>query len=350
MKQEPFFIADRLIGFGQKPFIIAEIAQAHDGSLGMAHAYIEAVSGTGADAIKFQTHIASEESTLDEPFRIPFSKQDGSRYEYWKRMEFTAEQWKGLAEHAKQRRLIFLSSPFSVSAVELLHKIGMPAWKVGSGEVFNIELLEAMAANRAPILLSTGMMTYAEIENCVELIKGHRLEFCLLQCTSLYPVSLEKVGLNVLDKLREIFICPVGLSDHSGKIFPGLAALASNIDILEVHVVFDRRMFGPDAPASLSVDDLRFLVNARDAFWVMERNPVDKNEIAAELQGVRGIFTRSIAPRTRLEAGTVLREEMIALKKPGTGIGASELKNVLGRRLKRTVTPERLLQWEDIDV
>src|SRR5262245_646492 len=109
--------------------IIAEIAQAHDGSLGMAYAYIDAVAHAGASAVKFQTHIAAAESTRDEPWRIRFSPQDGSRYEYWKRMEFTEEQWAGLKDHASRQGLLFLSSPFSREAAELLHRIGVPAWK-----------------------------------------------------------------------------------------------------------------------------------------------------------------------------------------------------------------------------
>lgn len=349
MKQSSFSIGNRRIGFGEKPFIIAEIGQAHEGSLGMAHAYIDAVAGAGADAVKFQTHIASEESTLEEPFRVRFSKQDATRYEYWKRMEFTSEQWAGLANHARKRGLIFLSSAFSVAAVELLQEIGMPAWKVGSGEIFNTELLQAMMGNRAPILLSTGMSSYREIESCVELIKKHRLLFALLQCTSQYPVPLEKVGVNVIEELRNKFQCPVGLSDHSGKIFPGLAALGKGVDILEVHVILDRRMFGPDVQASVSVDELQFLVEAREAFWVMETNPVDKDALANELAGMREIFTRSVAPKRMLEAGTILQKDMLVLKKPGTGILEAEIKKIVGRRLKRKVTPDRLLRWEDID-
>src|SRR5918992_3358857 len=122
--------------------IIAEVAQAHDGSLGMAHAFIDAIATTGADAVKFQTHIASAESTPTEPWRIQFSRQDTSRYDYWKRMEFTEAQWSGLKQHADERGLIFLSSPFSIEAVELLERVGVAAWKVASGEVSNRPLFE----------------------------------------------------------------------------------------------------------------------------------------------------------------------------------------------------------------
>jgi N,N'-diacetyllegionaminate synthase len=125
--------------------IIAEVAQAHDGSLGMAHAFIDAAAAAGVDAIKFQTHIAAEESTAAEPWRVKFSKQDATRFDYWKRMEFAPEQWAGLKQHAEEKGLMFLSSAFSHAAVDLLRKLGMPAWKVASGELTNLPLIAHMA-------------------------------------------------------------------------------------------------------------------------------------------------------------------------------------------------------------
>ena len=134
---------DQSLGISLHTTIIAEVAQAHDGSLGMAHAYIDAIANAGADAVKFQTHIASAESTPGEPWRVKFSQQDATRYDYWKRMEFTEEQWQGLKKHADERGLKFLSSPFSVEAVELLTRVGVAAWKVASGEVSNVRCLIA---------------------------------------------------------------------------------------------------------------------------------------------------------------------------------------------------------------
>lgn len=332
-----------------KAFIIAEVAQAHDGSLGTAHAYIDAVAESGADAVKFQTHIASEESTLDEPFRVKFSKQDATRYDYWKRMEFTREQWAGLAGHCKERGLVFLSSPFSLKAIEILMEIGMAAWKIGSGEVRTEEFLDAMAVNGSPILLSTGMSDFEEIETMVSRIRKRDIPFALFQCTSKYPVRLDEVGLNVMDELREKFNCPVGLSDHSGTPFPSLAALALGADLIEVHVTFDQRLFGPDIAASITIEDLKLIVEAKNAFHKILDNPVDKNAMAAELEGTKSLFTKSLAPRSPLMKGTILRKEMLMLKKPGTGIPGQELKNIVGRRLRKDVAPERLLKLEDLE-
>jgi len=349
MNSKSFSIGSFRIGANSRTFIIAEVAQAHDGSLGTAHSYIDAVADVGADAIKFQTHIAEEESTLDEPFRVKFSQQDATRYDYWKRMEFTEEQWTGLAKHARERDLIFLSSAFSVKAVEILRNVGMHAWKVGSGEVWSAALLNAMDQNGSPILLSTGMSTYSEIESTVNRIKERGLPFAVFQCTSKYPTSLEEVGLNVIEEIRKRFKCPVGLSDHSGSIFPGLAAMALGVDLLEVHVTFHRRMFGPDVPASVTLDELGLLVEANHAFHTMLRNPVDKDTAAASLSEMRSLFTKSLTPKIPLVAGTILRSDMVSLKKPGTGIPAEELQNLIGRRLTRDVTPDKLLKWDDFE-
>jgi N-acetylneuraminate synthase len=152
-------------------FVIGEVALTHDGSLGLAHAFIDAIAAAGADAVKFQTHIAAAESTPAEPFRVPFSRQDASRYDYWKRMEFTEDQWRGLAAHALERGLVFLSSPFSLEAVDLLQRIGMPLWKIASGETSNALLLDR--ATRAQLLLGTAPIK--AVSNEVDIMAKRKL-------------------------------------------------------------------------------------------------------------------------------------------------------------------------------
>lgn len=333
----------------QKPFIIAEIAQAHDGSLGMAHAFIDAVAGTGVDAIKFQTHIAEEESTLQEPFRIKFSKQDTTRFEYWRRMEFTKQQWFDLADHAKQKGLFFLSSAFSVPAVELLNDLDVPAWKVGSGEFKSFRLLDVMINTGKPIMISTGMSCWEEIDAVVNYLKSRSASFVLFQCTSEYPTPINHVGLNIIDELKTRYACPVGLSDHSGKVFAPLCALARGIDFLEVHVTFDKRMFGPDVSSSITIDELKFLKDARDEFHAMDINPVDKNQLAADLASTRKLFTKSIAPSRHLKKHEIIDETMISEKKPGTGISWEERNKVIGKRLAHDVPVNTLLKWDDFE-
>jgi N-acetylneuraminate synthase len=314
----------------------------------MAHAYIDAAANAGADAIKFQTHIASAESTPGEPWRLKFSLQDATRYDYWKRMQFTEEQWIGLKAHAAERGLQFLSSPFSVDAVELLTRVGVAAWKVASGEVSNTPMFERMTATGLPIILSTGMSPLDEIDAAVQRVKGGRLPLIVLQCTSAYPCPPEKVGLNMIPFFRKRYECNVGLSDHSGTIYAGLAAATLGIELLEVHVTFNREMFGPDMPASLTTAELRQLIEGIRFVEKMKSNPVDKDVIAAEMTPLRDLFTKSVVISADLPAGTVLQEKHLTAKKPGTGIPAARLKELVNRRLKRAVTTDTLLSEDDL--
>ena len=330
--------------------VIGEVAQAHDGSLGMAHAFIDAIANAGADAVKFQTHIAAAESTPGEPWRVKFSRQDATRYDYWKRMEFTAEQWHGLKQHAEDRGLLFLSSPFSPEAVDLLTRLGVKAWKIASGEVSNSPMFEPVAATGLPLLLSTGMSPLSEIDQAVGLIKSRRLPLAVLQCTSAYPCPPEKVGLNMLPLFRERYGCAVGLSDHSGTIFAGLAAATLGIEVLEVHVTFSREMFGPDVAASVTPDELRRLVQGIRFIERMMGHPVDKDLLAEEMAPLRDTFTKSVVARADLPSGSVLREEDLTLKKPGTGIPAARLPELIGARLVRDVKTDELLCETDLEV
>ncbi len=330
-------------------FVIAEVAQAHDGSLGYAHSFIDAVADAGADAVKFQTHIANAESTLDETFRVPLSGQDSTRWAYWRRMEFSLTQWRGLADHAERRGLVFLSSAFSIEAVHLLASIGMPAWKVGSGEAFNWPLIELMLDQGGPILLSTGMSTWDDVAGMLSAIRERGGQACLFQCTTSYPTPLECVGLNVVEEIRDRFTVPVGLSDHSGTPYPALAAMAAGVDLFEAHVTFDRRMYGPDTTSSLTFAELSMICEANRAFATMRANPVDKDKAAATLVGTKALFTKSLSPVHDLAAGTVLTADLLTLKKPGGGFAAEHLADVLGRRLKHSVPANRLLRADDLE-
>ena len=328
--------------------IIAEVGLAHDGSLGLAHAFIDEVARGGADAVKFQTHIAAAESTPAEPFRVTFSRQDATRYDYWKRMEFTEAQWRGLADHAAERGLLFLSSPFSIEAVELLTRVGMPMWKIPSGEVGNRPLLDAVVANGRPVLLSSGMSGLSELDAAVEQVRRAGLALGVMQCTTAYPCPPDRIGLNMLSVFRERYGCFIGLSDHSGTIFPGVAAATLGSDLLEVHVTMSRGMFGPDVPASVTIEELRQLVDGVRFVEQMMANPVDKDAAAAETAPLRAIFTKSIVARHPLAAGTVIGEAHLAFKKPGTGIPAARLGEILGRTLRRAIAADEMIREEDL--
>jgi len=339
-----------LAGLGSgRCLIIGEVALTHDGSLGLAHAFVDAIASAGADAVKFQTHIAAAESTPSEPFRVKFSRQDKTRYDYWKRMEFSEEGWRGLAEHARERGLLFLSSPFSVRAVEMLERIEMPLWKIASGETSNNLLLDRILDTGRPVLLSTGMSPVEEIDGAVARVRARTVDVGVFQCTTAYPCPAEKVGLNMLPFYRERYGCWVGLSDHSATIYPGLAGAATGMDMLEVHVTLSREMFGPDVVASITTAELRQLVDGVRFIERMRAHPIDKNASAQETAPLRKLFTRSLVASSDLPAGTVISREHVAIKKPGTGLAPDRLEEVIGRRLARPVAADQVLAAEDIE-
>lgn len=329
--------------------LIGEVALTHDGSLGLAHAFVDAIANAGADAVKFQAHIAAAESTPAEPFRVKFSRQDATRYDYWRRMEFSEDEWRGLAEHCRDRGVLFIASPFSTQAVDMLHRIGQPVWKIASGETSNTRLLDRVLDTGAPVLLSTGMSPLAEIDAAVARVKARGAPVGVFQCTTAYPCPPEKIGLNLVPFYRERYGCWVGLSDHSATIFPGLAGAAVGMDLLEVHVALSREMFGPDVVASVTTAELKQLAEGLRFIERMRANPLDKDASARETAPLRRLFTRSIVAAEALPAGTVLAEEHLAIKKPGTGLPPDRLADVLGRRLARAVAADQLLAAEDIE-
>lgn len=342
-------IAGRRVGPGEPAFVVGEVAQTHDGNLGLAHAFIDSIAAAGADAVKFQTHIAEAESTPAEPFRVPFSQQDETRYDYWRRTAFAEEQWAELAEHARERGLLFLSSPFSLEAVDLLERVGVPAWKIGSGEVANPALLERVGATGLPVLLSSGLSPLAELDAAVARVRGAGAPVAVLQATTAYPCPPEQIGLNLLPVLAERYETPVGLSDHSGTIFPSLAAVVLGASILEVHVALSRDMFGPDVPASVTAAELAELVRGVRFLERALASPVDKDAVARELDDVRRLFTRSVVAVTDLDAGTVLAETHLALKKPAGGLPPERLQDLVGRRLRRPVAADAQLSEDDVE-
>jgi len=329
--------------------IIGEVAQSHDGSLGMAHAFIDVIADAGADAVKFQMHIAAEESTPGEPWRIKFSPQDETRFEYWQRMEFTQDQWSGLKKHADDRGILFMSTPFSERAVTMLSEIGMKVWKIASGEVGNSPLVKKISASGDPVILSSGMSDWQELDRAVDIVRRGGSNLAVLQCTSAYPCPPEKVGLNVLDVLKRRYGLPVGLSDHTGSIYAGLASVTLGAEVLEVHVALSRQMFGPDVPASLTPDELRQLVSGSRNIERMLGSPVDKELASDEISNLRKIFTKSIVASEMIPEGTTLAVEHFKLKKPGTGIPASSMNDLIGRRLKRTVAADEMFSPQDVD-
>lgn len=343
-------ISDQKIGAEHMPFVIAEIGQAHDGSLGTAHAYIDAVSRAGVNAVKFQTHIAAAESTVHEKFRVKGFPQDRTRYEYWKRMEFTLDEWAGLVSHAEDEGLVFLSSPFSMEAVDLLESLDIPAWKIGSGEVTNLPMLEKIALTGKPILLSSGMSPWSEIDEAVSFIEeSGTAGYAVFQCTSSYPVRPEEAGLNILAELTERYDCPIGFSDHSGAVFSSLAAVTLGASIIEVHTVFSKDCFGPDVSSSLTLEELSVLTKGAQQIKTSLLNPVDKDKLAEKYHELRQLFGKSIVAAHDLEVGHILTKQDLRLKKPGTGVPAKKINALIGKKLNKKYREDELIDESDCE-
>ena len=344
-----FSIGNDRIGRGAPVFVIGEVGLAHEGSLGTAHAYIDAIADAGANAVKFQTHIAWAESTPEEPFRVKFTTQDASRYAYWQRTSFSEPQWAELLDHATDRKLVFLSSPFSIEAVDLLERIGVPAWKVGSGEVRTAPMLARMAATGKPILMSSGMSSWTELDEAVGQVRAAGVPCAVFQCTTAYPCPPEQVGLNVLRELRDRYDIPVGLSDHSGRMFASLAATVLGANLIEVHVALSRRAFGPDVRASLTSEELGELIRGIRDIEAMLANPIDKDATSRDMAPLKAMFSKSLVAARNLTAGHTVMAGDIEMKKPGTGIPAARMQEFMGRRLRRDVEHDRLLSDDDFE-
>lgn len=314
-------------------FTIAEVAQAHDGSLGMAHAYIDALSKRGVDAVKFQIHLAHAESSKHEPFRTNFSYQDKTRYDYWKRMSFTLEQWKDLKQHCDEAGIEFMVSVFSNLAVDWAEEIGVKRYKIGSGEVNNLLLLEKISQTKKPVILSSGMSSIEELDQSVDFFSSKQIEVSLLQCTTSYPTKPEQYGLELINYFKERYVVKVGFSDHSAKVSTGIAAVALGAEIIEFHVAFSKEQFGPDTSSSLNLDDTEELINGIKNVKQALNKPVDKTD-NSEFKSLKSIFEKSLAVNKDLPKGHVLSFEDLEAKKPkGLGIDPGRFKEVIGKTL-----------------
>lgn len=287
-----FEIAGRQVGGGAPCLIIAEVGLAHGGDLGQAHAYIDAVADRGVDAVKFQCHLGDPVSE----WRVhPDWDQDEDRQAYWKRTGFSHYEWTSLAVHAGEKGLIFLCSPFSVEAVKLLDPL-VPAWKVPSGKVKDSEFLEELSRTGKPALISDGLASIGEAYAATKWFA----DSAFLHCCSLYPCPPEKVDLEFFRYWSEQI--PIrGLSDHSGTIYAGLAAVALGCDVLEVHVCFSKEQGGFDTAASITMEQLGQLVKGV-RFIEAAKTPVDKDKMAEELEPMRQVFMRKSVRRAAYDA------------------------------------------------
>lgn len=329
-------------------YIIGEIGQAHEGSIGMAHAYIDALALVGVDAAKFQMHIADAESSIHEPFRNDTYLYDHSRMDYWRRMEFTKLEWASLKKHCKEKGLDFIVSPFSNEAVDILQEIGADKVKIGSGDTSNSLIINKISKQNKDIIISSGMSQIAELDDSITYLKDRNCNLALLQCTTAYPTSPHQWGLNVIADLRERYHIPIGFSDHSGDIYACMAAASLGARLLEFHIVFDQRMFGPDASSSVTVDKAITLVKGVRQIEIALKNPVDKNDISG-FETLKTNFGRSLALNKSLQKGQAISFDDLESKKPaGYGIPVQCYSIIIGKKLVRDMKKWEFLNDEDL--
>ena len=234
-------------------------------------------------------------------------------------------------------------------SVDWLEEIGVEKYKIGTGEVNNFLMLEKIAKTGKDIILSSGMSSFAELDDTLAFLKPYGNHVSILQCTTKYPTQAQDIGLNVMNELRQRYELPVGLSDHSGTIYPSLAAVSQRAEILEFHVIFDKNMFGPDSKSSLTIEEIKQLVQGVRFIETSLCNTINKED-NSQFKKLKEIFEKSLAINKDMKAGDIISFDDLEAKKPfGYGISAKEYKKVLGKKINKDISKWDFLNEEDIN-
>lgn len=336
------------------PYFISEVAQAHDGSMLMAHSMIESSKKAGFDAVKFQAHFAEHESSREEKFRIQLPYlADKSRYEYWKRMEFDYHQLCELYSHSKDLDLDHICSPFSEYAVDVLEKAGVDVYKIGSGEFYNLQLIELVLKTNKKVFISTGMSSWDEINKMNSYLKEfYPREYSnviFFHCTTSYPCPIEKIGIKNISKLKaSICADKVGFSDHSGNSSTILAGYFAGANFFEFHTIFSKDIIGFDSSSSITFNEAGKLIQEIKYIELLNSISDDKDKISETLTDLKLNFSKSLYLKMDLAKGTKLEKFHLQLKKPAIGIPFEKIELVLGRKLNKNMFSGDLIKLEDL--
>ena len=324
-------IANKLIGKDEPVFIIAEVGQNHNGDIGLAKRLIQEAARVGADAVKFQTIFADGLVMENDP-----------GHERLKALEFGPGQHQELSKVAKEAGIILFSTPFDKEGVDLLGKIDVPLYKIASGDLTNLPLIEYVARKRRPVIISTGAAKMEEVQEAVAAV-GHK-EIILLHCVSNYPAAIKSANLRAIQEMGKTFKVPVGFSDHTRGIIASMVAVALGASVIEKHFTLDKTLPGPDH--CLSLDPEEFQAMVRDIRMVEEAlgNPV-KEPAASELP-IQQLARRGLKAKTEIKEGESITSEMVAILRPEAGIAPKHLKEVIGRRAKKMIKKNEAITWE----
>lgn len=337
----------RLEGIEQekKVHIIAEIGMNHDGSFGLAKAHIDAAVEAGVDYVKFQTHIPEAETLRNAPAPTYFTQEP--RFDYFKRTSFSLEQWKDIRTYCDEKHVKFLSSPFSFEAVDVLEQVRVDAYKIPSGELTNVPLIEYIAKTGKLMLVSSGMSSYEELDESIARIRQYHSNLVVMQCTSEYPCLPESVGLNVIHELKGRYGVPVGFSDHTLDMYASLAAVTLGAVYIEKHFTLSKKMYGPDAYMSLEPHEMSNLVKGIRFIEKVLQHPVNKNDLT-KFSTMKETFQKSIVTVKEIKKGSIITRDMLGIKKPGTGLAPKLLEEVIGKKTVEDVPQHSILKMEDI--
>jgi N-acetylneuraminate synthase len=344
-------VANKLIGPGQPVFVIAEAGVNHNGDLKLARALIDVAVEAGADAVKFQTFQADRlviPGTLKAEYQRRNTGDSESQFEMLQRLELSAAAHRELQSYCHERGIIFLSTPFDEFAVDLLDELGVPAFKISSGDLTNSPLLEHAASKGKPVILSTGMSELSELIEAVSVLNTAGCENpVLLHCVSNYPAAPAEVNLRAMQTMRSAFDVPVGFSDHTEGIDVALAAVAMGACVIEKHFTLDRTLPGPDHRASLEAAELRDLVRSirrvETALGSGRKAPT-----ASEIETAK-VARRSLVAARDIPAGAKLERDMVVMRRPGTGMSPATLDTLLDRRAVQEISAGTLLNEDMFD-
>lgn len=350
MNEPRLKIGNREVGGGAPCFVIAEAGVNHNGELGTALRLVDAAADAGADAVKFQTFNADHLVIASAPKAAYQSARVGSatsQHQMLRALELSDADHRALQQRCGERGIMFLSTPFDEAAADLLEQLGVAAYKISSGELTNVLLLDHVARKRRPIVLSTGMADLDEVAAAVSRLRQHGAPLALLQCTTAYPADPASVNLRAMQTMADEFEVPVGLSDHTPGIAVAIAAAALGAAVVEKHLTLDRSMAGPDHQASLEPAEFRAMViGIRDAQAALgdgiKRPASGESELAQ-------VVRRSLVSARALKAGHQLIASDVVAKRPGTGLPPSEFDSVIGCRLRRDIGKDEQLAWELLD-
>jgi N-acetylneuraminate synthase/N,N'-diacetyllegionaminate synthase len=342
-------IGNKLVGEGEPVFIVAEAGSNHDGKLEQAKQLVDVAANAGADAVKFQTFSADKIIAKTGPKAGYMEKvsEKESVYEIFKRIELPREWHRELAEYARKRGLIFLSSPFDEEAADLLDELGVPAFKVASGELTNFPLIKYMARREKPMIVSTGAATMDEVNEAVSVIRGTgNKKIVLLHCVANYPAAPEDANLLAMSALKQKFKLPVGYSDHTLGTLASLAAVALGAVMVEKHFTLSRKLPGPDHFYAVEPNELKAMVEGIRAVEKMRGTPI-KKPVKAERE-IRKLARRSVFAKVDIPAGSIIEKEMLVTLRPAIGLEPKYLESIVGKKAKKTIKRYEAITWEKI--